>query len=232
LALGAKAEDNYSPVRISLENDTFKTLSVQSLLPEGELRIDNSEITEAVSLPSGKVWLDSGGIVADTMKSNLNIDFSHTAINAKFSSDLNFKNVLTPNYKSKLFFEYCSLGEKTNFADLHTDTIVFKDCYIENDIFLPTSTSPLYLDFIDCDVSKIKFNYTDNINLFFERNSSDDFILGTYETLLNKFKLEGKLQSYKRLDIEYSQYKYHKSMIGTVVNAIDFVWCTMGIKSG
>ncbi len=59
-------------------------------------------------------------------------------------------------------------------------------------------------------VGDARFIYGPSIHLSFDSAVPPDEYTGTFETLLSKFKNEGKKDSYERLDIDYHHFKARK----------------------
>lgn len=69
--------------------------------------------------------------------------------------------------------------------------------------------------------------------VYFKSDDSDEVSLSNYETLLSKYKGEGKFSSYKNLDLQYRAYKAKKGgFIDRIIYYLDKVYWLHGYKKG
>lgn len=129
-----------------------------------------------------------------TFKGVINFD------KTRFDSLADFSNSIIPG---KLLFGSAQLPKYLNLSGVSS---------IQNEIDL-TETElnenfPLcYINLVNSDISKIRLRY-DNFRLWFPANTSYETACLVYDAVLNSFKRNGYLDSYKTLDIEFQQYKY------------------------
>lgn len=131
----------------------------------------------------------------------------------------------------KIIFEECKFGTSANLIEMNVDTLIFNKCSeFEKPIFLSNSGSVICnLYFQNTDINKIIFNYSNNYHYFIPNEIKDaDYGNSFYESLLEKFKIEGKLISYQVVDVSYKQYKYKSSYFGNILNFIDKTWWYYG----
>jgi hypothetical protein len=75
--------------------------------------------------------------------------------------------------------------------------------------------------------SRVIFN--DSIHLYFSKNTNKDNLTNVYESLLNKFRREGKFESYQRLDIEYrNKLAERGNLIDKAGNLLNWAWWNYG----
>ncbi len=141
----------------------------------------------------------------------------------------------------KLVFNRCTFGPDAKIENFNCDTLIFKECGT-----LPATLSinplrqksKLNLFIFNTDLSQTRFNYYDNMVLFFnyaEDTSKiqidQDDISNTYESLLDKFRNEKKENSYQTLDIQYRIWKANKEgFLSKSAHFINKVWWYYGYK--
>ena len=130
-----------------------------------------------------------------------NVDFFLTKFHsqvdffaAQFNSSVGFDLATLPDY---LCFEY--VRKIKNEIDL---------TYAHLDEHKRTNNKNYRckINLLNSDISKIKINY-EIFKLWFPNYSTYEEKISTYEKLLKKFKDDSFLESYKKLDIEYQDYK-------------------------
>jgi len=192
--------------------------------------------------------------LVNTISRNLYVEFHRDTLNgdfkckyeAKVKTDLNnrysfnFKNTII-NCAFKLSkidcpnnvkFDDCIFGPDANLNNLACDSLVFNNCYnLPNPIYITVDSSKnvTNISFINTNLVNIKFDYNEKLKLFFNPTATQDAITSTYENLLAKFKIEGKFESFKNVEIEYKQYKYSlDGWVGSLQNKIDRLWWNYG----
>ncbi len=76
---------------------------------------------------------------------------------------------------------------------------------------------------------KLEFDYSSNIKLHFLDSSNYEFLSSAYTLMLENYKRRGKLESYERLDKEFSEVKLLRiPIIGKAVNCISRLWWGYG----
>ena len=131
-------------------------------------------------------------------------DFKH----AKFRSFVNFSSSI---FYSKTYFDRTILPDSIDFRNV-------KDIANEIDFTVSVLDSAKKVNGKKCrialygsDIKKIKINY-ELFELYFPApDTSFEKKISVYEKLLQKFKDDGFIESYKSLDIEYREFKYLKN---------------------
>ena len=146
--------------------------------------------------------------------------------------DANFNLSFIPA-RSRVVFENCEFGPHANLGFTNIDTLEFHRCYkFANPLFLNISgTATCYLFFEDTDIDKFLFDYTSNIKIqpYNIGYALIDKVSSTYETLIDKFKREGRYYSKRRLDIEYKDFKYRSNYHGGgILSFLDRFWWNYG----
>ena len=153
-------------------------------------------------------------------------------VDNKFKDDLIFYKCKFTNHL-KFSRDDFTAGKGINLS-LSTlpDTIVFSsvkmgpvvDFEIAN--LNERTSNPIKIEFIDCDLTKFKFDYQ-HFSLLFDLISDDDKE-GIYEGILNNFKTRGQLESYKNLDIEYRGFKFRQNWYTYPLSWINLAWWNYG----
>ncbi len=110
-------------------------------------------------------------------------------------------------------FEHCQFGPQASNISLLADTVSFADCSnlpASASLQLTANHDICWLGLHQTNVGDVSFIYGPNVHLTFDSAVQPDEYTGTYETMLSKFKSEGKKDSYERLDIEYHHFKARK----------------------
>ena len=109
---------------------------------------------------------------------------------------------------SKIEFTECLFDSKTQLIGITTDTVEFCNCInIEKGMRFDCEKNrePIILKLYHTDLTNIDFDYDDRYLLYQWHNP--DITRSIYEKLLVKFQSEKKLESFKRVDIEYYKFK-------------------------
>jgi hypothetical protein len=139
------------------------------------------------------------------------------------------------NNMPRLDFYDCSFLTPISFMnDLLPDTLSIKNCKFSASIDLVKRNNGknVYLDLRGSDISKIKIEYTDHFKLVFDPPASYDEKCSLYGNLLEKFKTEGRTESYKYIDIEYQEFRNETNYdsIGKVINFLQKYWWFFGYR--
>jgi hypothetical protein len=112
------------------------------------------------------------------------------------------------------------------------DTVSFTDCSslpALASLELTANHRTVWLQLEHTNLGDVSFIYGPNLRLAFDTAAQPDEYTGVYETLLSKFKNEGKKDSYERLDIEYHRFKAAKGdRLDRVANWAQAVWWNYG----
>lgn len=162
------------------------------------------------------------------------VDFSTTVFNGNLEfngchlSDLNFKgvkfyrNVKMNTYTNEIFkgkfnFTDAEFSDSSDLTMLKIpDTLDFSNTILGKPVdltILPNDihnkNNKVYIRLLNTDVSKLNFDYINYKLLLYNEKGKYSFELACniYESLLNKYKDKGSVESYKNLDIEYRIYK-------------------------
>jgi hypothetical protein len=124
-------------------------------------------------------------------------------------------------------------GKGINLAlSVLPDTIVFSSVKLGPTVDFSVAdlsertSNPIKIEFIDCDLTKFKFDYQ-HFRLLFDSVSDDDRE-GVYEGILNNFKTRGQFESYKSLDIEYREFKFRQNWYTYPLSWINRAWWNYG----
>lgn len=179
----------------------------------------------------------------DTVSGILNFVFSKTinSLKQKVKKQILVKNSLINAkcytdiddslFESKLIFDNCSFGNSASMFNLKVDTIIFRNCTnIPFPLFLTTDTSKhtVFIELINSNVNNIRFDYTDKFKLFFESSVSEETKNNTYQSLLAKYKSEGKPENIEKIDIEYKRYQYKSNWLMWPIWLLDYIWWRYG----
>jgi|GEM_PF-4107842 len=146
--------------------------------------------------------------------------FKNCVINAKFILSDGSKFISAK-------FINCSFGKDVDLENLFIGQLIFDNC---NTFAAPIdlnviNSSSLGLSFINSDLKNFKLNYLGKFHLFFPDSTKGEDMISTYENLLAKFKLEGKLESFQNVDIAYTQFKDEKAGVwGSIRGFISRCW--------
>ena len=139
----------------------------------------------------------------------------------------------TDSIKANMTFSNCRFINSTIPID-RVDTLELLDCIIEKSLKLPGNalergSRPLYLKLENIDLAKVSLDFTENTVLMLD--SVEGETERTYEFLLNKFKNESKLLSYKYADIQYQKYKLHLvGWLGDAWSVLNNWWWNYGYE--
>lgn len=160
----------------------------------------------------------------------LTIQFENCFINCPISIHKN------DSFVTKIIFSNVSFGPGARLNSLSVDTVQFINCYnFSRKLLLSTDPSRItYVAFNKVDVSSVDFNYLGRLRFYLAgdiEDITDEPLISAYENCLAKFKTEGKIESYKTLDIDYKKYNYYKQGIwGSILNLIDKGWWYYGYR--
>ncbi len=151
-------------------------------------------------------------------------------IGAQFGSWADFRNVTFGSradfkyatFRNEVGFTFATLPDTLYFSDVKTEGIIdFTTCENRIDSSSSENVCVIFLD--RTDISKIRLNYTDFKLAFDEDSISKKGIANIYENLL-KTQTEFP-EGYKKLDIEYKEYKYlQQGLKGRIYNFLDRWW--------
>jgi hypothetical protein len=130
-------------------------------------------------------------------------------------------------YHSKLVFDNCSFGTLASVFNSNVDTIEFRNCSnIPYPLFLTADPAKKVtcLQLISSNVTNIHFDYTEKFSLYFDKDISEETKNNTYQSLLAKYKAEGKPQNLEKIDIEYKRYQYRQHIYSWPLWLLDYVW--------
>ncbi len=115
--------------------------------------------------------------------------------------------------------------------NLKVDTIIFRNCTnIPYPLFLSVDSSKKYvhIQLINSNVNNIRFDYTDKFRLYFDMFVSEETKNNTYQSLLAKYKNEGKPQNLEKIDVEYKRYQYKRNWLMWPIWLLDYIWWRYG----
>lgn len=146
-----------------------------------------------------------------------------------------YVNLNLETTKSNVQFSNCEFGPDA-ILDLTADSVTFSNCRkIPHPInlYLRPANKNVTLTFIYTDVKNINFDYNKHLKLnTIGKNYLGyyDAWSGLYETLLEKYKHQGKAESLQNVDVEFKQFKYNNSIGGKFLNIVDNVWWYYGYR--
>ncbi len=178
--------------------------------------------------------LFSGDVIFNDVEFQKHVKFS----GAGFFQSVDFSSAIF-HQESTFDISYLSFSDKTKFyfnQTLFPDTIIFANNNVTNDIYFTnadfTSASTgntnrqqgkrinIYL--LNTNISKIHIDYIHFKLLLPDSTFQEDGNktkaisfeekAAVYEALLNNFKTNGQTESYKLLDIEYQEFKWHNGL--------------------
>jgi hypothetical protein len=146
-------------------------------------------------------------------------------INCYIDADFwNFGNY----YNSVISFENCTFGPKAYLGNLGVHKLTFRNCR-NTPSQLPLSFSndstKILLSLINTEVSNIKIEFPENVDLVFDSTDKNDVAYNTFESLLEKYRLEGKHDSYRNVDIQYRRFAQNR-----IINWVDKIWWYHGYR--
>lgn len=107
---------------------------------------------------------------------------------------------------SRIVFNRCEFGPNIFLGDLVADRVEFRNCRkIDRQIQIRfrDKTTPAQIRIINTDVENLDIEWTDNVNLYFDSTDGNDARQYTYTKLLEKYKREGKVDSYRHVELQY-----------------------------
>jgi hypothetical protein len=150
-------------------------------------------------------------------------------------STYNFLSSSIAATHTNLFFRESSFEQSTAMNLNNIDSLSFTDCKIDSTLNLNISggTKHLVILFDNSDVSHINFEFYGHMILGFPGHWTPDRCLAQFSSLLEKFKKEGKLNSYMHLDIQYKNFNYlQRGWIGKILSFVDWTWWNYGYNKG
>jgi hypothetical protein len=148
--------------------------------------------------------------------------FSACYINASISI-----KIADSLYRSKVVFDNCSFGTLASIFNINADTVEFRNCSnIPYPLFLTADPGKkvTYLQLISSNVTNIRFDYTEKFRLYFDKDISEETKNNTYQSLLAKYKAEGKPENLEKIDIEYKRYQYRQHVYSWPLWLLDYIW--------
>jgi hypothetical protein len=224
-----------SKVQLSISNNTFSN----------KLIIENSEVKSCNISPKIGDNIDIE-FVRDSIFETLSInnDYNDTILEktSKKLSQITFKYCYINSYisvilknKTSLLFEGCEFGPQAGL-NLQVDTIEMKYCYkIAAPLYLGNNNNRLcIISLLQTNVSNLSNSFYFNNRLYFKdsiKYNYQDAVSSIYESLIEKYKRDGEMNSVKYLDVAYSRYKYeYKWYGGGILNFFDEIWWYYGYE--
>ncbi len=133
---------------------------------------------------------------------NNELIFNNCYINADVVTFLRLKD-------SRIVFNRCEFGPDIFLGDLVTDRVEFRNCRrIDRQIQIRfrDKTTPAQIRIINSDVENLDIEWTDNLTLYFDSTDGNDARQYTYINLLEKYNREGKVDSYRHVELQYLKY--------------------------
>ena len=221
---------NLALIQGNKQNINEKSISLNYSTIKFQLNFlnNNCNIIDLVSdTLHGQISITFNILYSTVKNTNKEIRIRDSYVNAQFSTDIDNKL-----FKSKLVFEDCSFGSRASLFNLQVDTVVFKNCTnIPFPLFITADKSreKIYLQVINSNVNNIRFDYTDRFKLFFN-DVTDETKNSVYQSLLAKFKQEGKPKNIELIDVEYKEYLYANNFLLYPLWALDWAWWYYGYK--
>lgn len=156
----------------------------------------------------------------------ISINFYNSYVNCEFSG-------IDPG--THLQFNNCIFGPEAKFESMFTASIDFSNCTFTSPVPLSKSwemSDKLILSVTQTDLKNLNFSYSNGFKLHLipDKNNNKDHSDWIYTSLLDKFRSEGKQESYKLIDIEYKQYRYHQTVLGRIWDWIVKFWWYYGYE--
>ena len=182
-------------------------------------------------------------------------------VNFEFTDFVVEPNQTTVHFESTYFankanFTRATFDEAIFYMTLLPDTLHFEDINVKRQIDLThaklkPNQKYCYINLIDAPIEKINMSYdkfkilipegwdivnNDNIETLANAKSTFEKLTKVYESLLNKFKNEGLITSYERLDKEYQQFRLTQNpelgtigkIRGSIFSYINWAWNDYG----
>jgi hypothetical protein len=189
-----------SPSIMSLENNSAKRLIVDF----------NTDTLYQLSLKDPP-------LANSSVKTIKKFNFQACVLNGDIEVDL-------PQSNTAITFKRCRFNRNTQLVISDIDTLNFDNC-ISTEIGMQlkgtNKNKSIVLKFDNTDVTNIDFNYDEHFAL--HRWKDPDMTRSVYEKLLVKFQDEKRLESYKRVDIEYFKFRNN-----SFVNFLNSLWWNYG----
>ncbi|MGZ4159080.1 MAG: hypothetical protein ACXVPZ_17945 [Bacteroidia bacterium] len=150
------------------------------------------------------------------------------------NSDVNKSLIFEPeNDKSSV--EKCSIiNSKINIPEIDCENIKVMriiDCknFEQPLVLIKNKSKRLVLNLTGTDVSKVNFNFDDNLRLVFVIGTSSEQEDQIYQGLKEKYKRENKTISYENVDIQYQRHVLLRyGILGKIWNKVDLEWWNYG----
>jgi hypothetical protein len=150
--------------------------------------------------------------------------------NAEFMDGAEFLNA---NFDSLLDFSNANVKGRIDFAGaylpIHLDLSGMEEIEGTFDLLRvrpSKSKGECMVNLLNTDVSKVLLDY-ENFRLYFPAGTAFEEKVRVYEDLLEQFKLREMDDSYKKLDIEFTQFKYREKRESTA-NFLQQIWWNYG----
>lgn len=164
----------------------------------------------------------------DPLQHYFRLTFSNCYINA----DLRFADNADT---ATVIFKNCHFGPNASL-DIRVDTVSFIDCQqlpATLNLQLKANNDKCWIGLNNTSISDVNFVYASHHRLLFDSTADIDTYASTYENLLAKFRSENKKESYRRLDIEYKNYKASRGDVwNRLFNWLDREWWNYGYSKG
>ncbi|WP_162915772.1 hypothetical protein [Paraflavitalea soli] len=157
-----------------------------------------------------------------------NLTFSNCYINAdvRFTDNADTATVI---------FKNCHFGPNASL-DIRADTVSFIDCQqlpATLNMQLKANNKKCWIGLNNTNIIDVNFVYASHHRLLFDSTADIDIYASTYENLLAKFRSENKKESYRRLDIEYKNYKASRGDVwNRISNWLNREWWNYGYSKG
>lgn len=166
--------------------------------------------------------------VATSNVNRLQLTFQKCYINANV-----IISVDTIHKTSKVVFENCAFGSAASLFNLKVDTVVFLNCSsIPAPLFMTADSTKrtIALQIVNSAVDNLIFDYASSFKLFFDPKTSPEDINSLYQSLIGKYKKEGKPENLENITIQYKAYEYSKHWWQYPVWFLDVIWWYYGYK--
>jgi hypothetical protein len=144
-------------------------------------------------------------------------------------------NVIKNGKLSIIEFDHCSFGPDAADLNLMADTVEFRDCGklpATLALHLLRNKDTCWLKLRNTRFDDVNFVYEPFVHLAFDSIGVDEYT-SKYESLLAKFRIEKKDESYERLDLEYQGFKgAHNGYGAHVFNWLNREWWNYGYSRG
>jgi len=201
------AIDSSRNVDLKLDSVTARNngLFISSQNSQLSLSLGNNDQLKRIILSS-----TSDSIYDLTYKSHRPVVFDGIFEKSVIAGNIEFMDSVT---KNRLSFTRCRFVN-SEITTYNIDTLELSDCEFQS----LTITRPLwdqqkrlfYLYIKSTAFDNLNFEFDERMSLFFQDEDSPDAINAVFQALLEKFKKEGKSESYKNVDIQFQKYTYNR----------------------